>query len=155
MRPLQLDLSRTKPDDLQQRALVDRSADQMDTVQTVLRRALNRHLNVHQAFRINARETILPDERLPPPELLNRTLRLSSDSLVHFHSISTGASNVRETVHVELQLDALPPYGDGQASTNYSRALSLSIFRQSFAAISQETELIIPRDPQLTVPPFP
>ena len=159
MRPIQLDLSRTKPNDLQQPSLADLSAGQIDTIRTILRRALDRHLNVHQSFRIDARETILLDERLPPTELLNRTLRLANNSIVHFHSITTGASNVRETVHVELQLDPLAPYGDGQASTNYSRALSLSIFRQDgtelpLAAISQETELIIPRDPQLRVPPL-
>ena len=143
-------LSLMEENHLQQENLIDRSVDQMDMIRTVLRQALNRHLNVHQSFRL--------DEYVPAKELHHRTLRLSNGSCVHFRSITTGAWNAREPVHVELQLDALAPSGDGQANTNYSRAVSLSIFCRdgrelSLAAISDETELIMTQDPQLSIPP--
>lgn len=172
-KPLDLDLSRTKrnfvsshyerslneENNHQEQNLIDRSVEKVDEIRNILRKAVNRHLNFNQSFLINASETILFYKRLTSNELLNKTFRPTNDTLIHFHSNNTTSTNQQEHWHIESQLDALAPFGNGHSNTNYSRSLSLSLFDENgkeivAKKISHEIELIIPRDPQMKVPPL-
>ena len=120
---------------------------------------MNRHLNFNQSFLINASETILFYERLTSNELLNKTFRPTNDTLIHFHPINTTSTKQKENLHIESQLETLAPFGNGHSNTNYSRSLSLSLFDENgkeiiVKNISHKIELIIPRDPQMKVPPL-
>ena len=86
--------------------------------------SLNDHLNLRQNFIMNTPEVFILLERTSINLLSNRTIEnirinFSLNSLEH------------ENILFRLKLDTLAPFGNSQAYTNLSRALSLSILHQN------------------------
>jgi hypothetical protein len=64
-------------------------------------------------------------------------------------------SNSNEKILIRSKFDALPPFENYLSFTNFSRSFEFSIFNENGNEISIKTnrsiELIIPRDPNLTI----
>ena len=136
--------------DFQQRIFIDQNLENVEKIRKILRKTLDRHLNLNQSFFIDSFETILFYERLTSNELENKIFQHKNQTFVRFHRSNSNEMNDRQSFHVEFQLDRLAPFGNGRSNTNYSFALSLSIFDQN--ETTNRIEFFIPRDPQMIVP---
>lgn len=112
---------------------------------------LSNRLAVNQTFSIEKDDFSAFFQSKMSTDLANQTFQ-HMNFPVNF-SLNTTA----DLILIESKLEVLAPYGDGQANTNYSKALTLNFFDQKNQSefkiqTDQLIEFIIPRDRNLPVP---
>jgi hypothetical protein len=95
-------------------------------------------------------------EKISINSLSNKQIQLNENAKINFPFNFSSNFNKNQNILIRSKLDALAPFGNYVSYTNLSRSLSLSITNENENEITIKTnnsiELIIPRDPNLSVP---
>ena len=146
-----------------QQQLANRTRSQTTEILALVTKSLQIHLNHGQARRINSSSVHVSVESVSPGSLSNKVIRSIENTYMRLPSNMTLATgNATSAVLLQSVVQPLAVSDDlrSQANTNLSRSVSLSIVDENGnetavrTTSDQPIELIIPRDPNLVLPPM-
>ena len=127
---------------------------------SLLASTLNLHINIGQNAQINAPEVFMSIETLSSESLSNKSIKQVSNASIQFPMNFTTIEN--QIISLRSMIKPLASYGNTQTqpNTNLSTSISLTIVDQNGNDISLKTDannpmtIMIPRDPNLSIPPM-
>lgn len=145
-----------------QKKLADRIQLQAKEILSILTSILAIHLNRGQEILINTSSVFLSLEAQTIQSLANKRIEQVGQASIHLPSNFRIARSSNSTVSIRSKLEQLAIYGNSFSSshTNVSTSISISILDQNQKELAMETneshpiEIIIPRDPNLVIPPM-
>ena len=144
----------------QQKKLSNEISRKVQKMISLLTSTLNLHINIGQHCQINTSDVFMTMETLSNQSLSNKSIEQISNARVQLPLNLT--LNNTGTISLRSIIKPLASYGNSrsQPNTNLSTTISLAMFDQNGNEISLKTNLsnpitiIIPRDPNLSIPPM-
>ncbi|CAF1470214.1 unnamed protein product [Adineta ricciae] len=145
-----------------QQQLAGQISTQMTELISLLTSTLNIHLNIGQDFHIQTSQVIMTLETKSSQSLANHFTKTIGGGQVQLPNNFASYLGTNEKISIRSIMEPLAPFGNSKSTsnTNLSRSLSFSILNQDQNEVSIQTannqsiELIIPRDPNLIIPPM-
>ncbi|CAF1375842.1 unnamed protein product [Adineta ricciae] len=135
---------------------------QMTELISLLTSTLNIHLNIGQDLHIQTSQVIMTLETKSSQSLANHFTKTIGSGQVQLPNNFASYLGTNEKISIRSMMEPLAPFGNSKSTsnTNLSRSLSFSILDQDQNEVpiqtnnSQPIEIIIPRDPNLIIPPM-
>ena len=146
-----------------QQQLVNQIQSQTTGILTLVTKSLQIHLNHGQSRRINSSSVYVSIESISTGSLSSRVIRSIENTYMRLpFNMTLASGNATSAVLLQSVVQPLAVSDDlrSQANTNLSRSVSLSIVdadgNETAVRVTSDhpIELIIPRDPNLVLPPM-
>ncbi|CAF3807836.1 unnamed protein product [Rotaria sp. Silwood1] len=145
-----------------QKQLANQIKNQVNEIIALSTSSLNIHINIGQNLTINTSQTFMSLETLSIKSLENKIVKQVANA--HFDIPSSFTLNTTNISSISLRsmMEPLASYGNSktQSNTNLSTSISLSILDRNGSQVSIQTSendpirIIIPRDPNVIIPPM-
>ncbi|CAF1261744.1 unnamed protein product [Adineta steineri] len=141
-----------------QKQLANQITNQATQTISLLTSALNIHLNIDQNMTLNSSSIFFSLQTISSESLADKLIEYTENAYIRIPS--TFNTNTTVSIQAIMEPLAITDELNSQSHTNLSRSISLKILHQNGNEISIETnithpiELIIPRDPNLVMPPM-
>ncbi|CAF1108215.1 unnamed protein product [Adineta ricciae] len=135
---------------------------QMTQLLSLLTSSLNTHLNVGQDFSIDTSQVLLSIETKSSQFFSNSFTKRIGNGQVQLPNNFNSHLNTSKKLSIRSMMEPLAAFGDSKSAlyTNLSRSLSFSILDHDqnelkiHTTANESIEILIPRDPNLLVPPM-
>ncbi|UJR16672.1 hypothetical protein I4U23_003572 [Adineta vaga] len=141
-----------------QKQLADEILTKVNEIISLLTSSMNIYLNIEQNYTMNMLEVFMSLEKNTIKSLSNKQIKQVGNAQINSPSTIQTNLNINQTVSIRTIMKPLASYGKSQSHTNLSTSISVTILDENEREVPIEIisnnfiEIIIPRDPNLTIP---